>query len=312
VKLKFALLFSVLFILLDIRTVYADVLPPEKVIVRPNVIVSATIGTPRMTLWGYGAPFSVIELSGIGVDQSVISGANGYYSFDLVYLNTSFPELCVTAIDRGKRITPPTCIPPIGHGNYFYNVGPVILPPTISLGTPQTNEDGQVSAQGETIPNSNVEVKLGRPDAKPGIFGFQPIRSVLAYYIPSYSVLSDAEGNFSFNMPANGNLSWRVFAITDYEGGNKSPKSNTLKFKTLTPAAYAWSNFLAFLGTFLVWPRIIILEILVILILTGIALAIIKRKRGKNKKVEANRNDQKYSELVERYQEFLKKTKPIQ
>lgn len=282
-KLKFSPLLFVLFLLSDTKSVQAAVLPQEKTIVRPNIIVSATIGIPKMTLWGYGSPESVVELSGVGVDQEVTSEANGYYSFDLVYLpnTSSFPELCVTAIDRESKVTPPTCIPAIASGNYFYNVGPVILPPTISIEAPQARPESQVSAQGQTIPGSSVEIKLARPEERSGILGFRFVKRAFAFYIPSFTVISDAGGKYSFNMPTGDDTTWRVFAVTKYEDGNKSPKSNTLKFETLSPLAHAWQSLLEFLKTFLAWPRIIILELLIILILVAAVLAIIKKKKVK-------------------------------
>ncbi len=307
-KLKAALIISFILLLSKAKYSSADVLYTEKTIVKPNVVISTVIGIPKMTLWGYGPPGSHIELSGVGVEQTTMSKANGYYSFDLVYLKDtgSFPELCVTAIDYERNATPPTCIPPIPKSDYFYNVGPVILPPTISLGTPQTNPGSQVSAQGVTIPNSTIDVKLARPDEKKGIMGFKLVGRALAYYIPSFSVKSDASGNYSFNMPIEEGTSWRVFAITEYSEGGKSPKSNTLKLETLTPVSYVWKKISSFLASLLQWPRVIALEILLILLLAVIvAVTVRKRKRTAVKK-EVIQVDQNYSNLVKRYQQFLK------
>jgi len=269
-------------------------------IISPPVVVSASIGVPKMTIWGYGPPSCSVELSGVGVEQKIISQADGYYSFDIVYLMDSptFPELCITAIDQERRATPPTCIPAIGGGNYFYNVGPVILPPTISIGAPETHPGSQVSAQGVTIPNSTIEVKLARPDSEEGKLGFHLVRTAHAYYIPSYTVLSDANGSYSFNMPTTTGITWRVFTITDYEGGNKSPKSNTLKFVTITPITFVWRSFWKFLATLLVWPRLLFLEILLIIVLILIVVMILKKKKKRY---------QKTSEIVERYQNYLSK-----
>jgi hypothetical protein len=286
VRLKLVIPLFVFLLFFEAKTALADVVPPEKTLVRPNIIVSATIGIPKMTLWGYGPPQSVTELSGVGVNQRVTSDSSGYFSFDLVFLpDTTFaPELCVTAVDQAKRVTPPTCIPPIGGGNYFYSVGPVILPPTISLAAPQVNPGSQVSAQGETIPGSTIEIKLARPDTKQGILSFNLVKSVFAYYVPAYTVESDSQGKYSFNMPTGTSNTWRVFAVTDYEEGAKSPKSNTLKLEILTAAVYFWKKILEFLMTFLKWPRIIILELLVIIILALVAWAILNRRRKRYQK----------------------------
>ncbi len=285
----------------------AQTLSSERIIVKPNVIVSATIGIPKMTLWGYGSPNSVVELIGINVDQITNSDGTGYYSFDLVYLpdTESFPELCITAIDNSKRVTMPTCIPPINRDNYFYNVGPVILPPTISLGAPQTYPESQVSAQGTTIPNSIMEIKLARPDNRQDVLSFKIVKSALAYYVPSYTVVSDANGDYSFNVPTNKNVTWRLFAITDYKDGNKSPKSNTLTFETLTTAKYIRQKIASFFASLLQWPNIIVLEIFMIVILITI-IYFISRKKKSSRKNNNSESNHKYSELVKRYQEYLK------
>lgn len=306
-QLIFAL---VVFLLLFVpNSVSAAVSPMQKTIVRPNIIVSATIGIPKMTLWGYGPADSVLELNGIGVDQTTTSDQSGYYSFDLIYLPGEgvFPELCVTAIDNEGRTTPPTCIPPISGGDFFFDVGPVILPPTISIGAPESNFGADVSAQGKTIPNSTINIKLARPEIKSGVLGLRLVSHVLAFYIPNYTVTSDQNGDYSFNMPTNTATDWRVFAIANYRDGNKSPKSNTLKFSTLSLVAYAWESLWEFLKTLLYWPRIIILEILIILILAFIAWLVIHKKKGSSKKKRVPGMDQKHSEIIEKYQEFLAK-----
>jgi len=311
VSLKIALLFSLIFLLFGAKNSKADVITQEKVFVQPNVIVSATIGTPKMTLWGHGPTGSIIELSGVGVEQKIISREDGYYSFDLVYIPDTqyFPELCVTAIDKEGRATPPTCIPEISAGNYFYNVGPVVLPPTISLDASQANPGSQASAQGQTIPLSNVQVVLSRPEFAKNTLGFSIVKTALAYYLPSYSVTSDSDGEFSFNMPANDGTTWRVFTIVEYTDLGRSPKSNTLKFENLTSAAYFWKTLWQFLATFLTWPRIIFLEILIIIILTMIFLMIVHRKNKSTKTSLPEEILHKESNIVKVYQDFLNKKK---
>ena len=286
--LLLSLAFCLPFFLLVSGNVLAEATNQEKSIVRPNIIVSATIGIPKMTLWGYGSPSSIVELSGVGVKQSTNSDESGYYSFDLVYLpdTQNFPELCITAVDKDKRATIPTCIPPIERNNYFYSVGPVILPPTISLGTPQTYPESQVSAQGTTIPNSVVEIKLARPDVKGSAWNFKIVKKALAYYVPSFSVVSDAKGEYSFNIPTNQNIEWRLFSITDYKDGNKSPKSNTLTFKALSVADYAWGKTISFLSSLIRWPNILIIEIFLIIIL---AIAVYLSVRKKRKSTRGNK-----------------------
>lgn len=290
--------------------VRADVTYLEKTIVSPSVIISATIGIPKMTLWGYGPANSVVEVTGTGVDQKTTSQSDGYYSFDLIYLHDSmsFPELCITAVDLDGRVTPPTCIPPIEEGNYFYNVGPVILPPTISLGAPETNPGSQVSAQGTAIPNTEIVVKLAQGET--GTTSFKLVSEVLAFYIPSYTVTSDSKGNYSFNMPIKPGRTWRVFAFNNYEG-NPSPKSNTLVLKTMTTSAYMIKTSLTFLGSLFKWPGVILLELILILILAVIIFAIFKKNGKKKYSHKYVKNDQNYSNESKKYQEYLLKIRNV-
>lgn len=288
--------------------VSAAVLSQEKTFVKPSVIVSATIGIPKMSLWGYSSPTSVLELSGVGVEQKTISDQEGFYSFDLIYLpdTDSFPELCVTVIDKQGRSTPPTCVPKISAGNYFYKVGPVILPPTISLDSSQIYPGGQASAQGQTIPGSNVLVVLSRPEFKSGILGFSFVKKVLAFYLPSYNVAADINGNFNFNMPSNDGSTWRVFTIAEFRDEGKSPKSNTLKFENLTQTAYIWQEIKKIIQSLLTWPGIIILETLIIIIL-AIIFSVVTRKKQKRSKLEGfSQTKHKTSNMIEEYQKFLK------
>jgi len=282
VKLKLLLPLAALVLLFEANSVSFLRAATNKKITRPYVIVSAAIGIPKMTLWGYTSPFSTLELTGSGVNQFTNSDESGYYSFDLVYLPSSgtFPELCITAVDQEKRITPPTCIPPVPEGNYFYDVGPVILPPTISLGAPETHTGSQVSAQGQTIPGSNIEIKLAHPDMEKSLLSFQIVRSALAYYVPSFNATADASGNYSFNMPTTRDTTWRVFTIADIEAG-RSPKSNTLKFDSLSAASIIWKAILAFLLALFSWPRILILILFLIIIILTILIIHIRNKNNK-------------------------------
>ena len=53
---------------------------------------------------------------------------------------------------------------------------------------------------------------------------------------------------------------WRVFAVTNYSQGAKSPKSNTLIFNIVAPGAITISNFWKFILSLLALPMPIILE----------------------------------------------------
>lgn len=278
--------------------VSAQNLPPS-VTKGAQVIISASLGNPILKLWGYGAPGAKINLTGQGVSDFTYTGSDGYFEFPDAFLpastNLLYPELCLTEIDTFGRATPPTCIPALPAIEISYDIGPVIIPPTLSLDTGSITPSSQAKAEGVTIPNSTVKIILAEEKAG-GLAAFTIVRPAMAYYIPNYTVKSDGDGNFSFNMPGATPDTWHVFALTDFSQGATSPKSNTLKFEVISPTAALIANFWASLLSLLTLPSVIILEIVVILLIIA-AIFLSKRKK---KKLSPN-----ISDPIKEYQSFL-------
>ena len=236
-----------------------------------QVRISVSLGQPILRLWGYGPSDSRIELTGNGVSDFTYAGTNGYFEFAKTFLPAPtdffYPELCLTAIDLTGRATPPTCIPPLPVMKFDYDIGPVILPPTISLGAGSTAELTQTEASGITIPNSEVKIVLAEGGGAGNLAEFSIVRLARAYYIPDYTIKSDSRGHFSFNMPAVNPDNWRVFAVTNYSQGATSPKSNTLTFRVISPTTVAIQNIWRIILSFMSLPGLIIMEIFVILVI---------------------------------------------
>jgi hypothetical protein len=271
-----------------------------------RVTISVSLGEPILKLWGYGAPNQRIEITGDRVTDFTYTRSDGYFEFLKTYLpQTSslfYPELCLTGIDLMGRSTPPTCIPPLPVNSLSYDIGPVIIPPTISLEAGVIDASGQAGASGVTIPNSDIKIVLAEDRGSPDLSVFSIVRPARAYYIPSYTVKSDPLGNFSFNMPAGTPKTWRVFAITEYSQGATSPKSNTLKFEVQSPVLTAIRSLWKLILSLLTLPVFIILEIVVILlILTAIFL-----KKNRRRKIYLNN-----SVPVRQYQSYLKSKRII-
>ncbi|MBM3205760.1 hypothetical protein FJZ41_02870, partial [Candidatus Shapirobacteria bacterium] len=128
-----------------------------------KIIVSAAIGEPKLTLWGYSSPNSLVQLQGERVAEETIAQSDGYFLFDRIFLplpNPDYPELCLSAIDTQSRISFPVCLPPLPVGLFDLSVGPVLLPPTISLEKGFFLPKEQISAEGLTIPNTQVNIFL--------------------------------------------------------------------------------------------------------------------------------------------------------
>lgn len=254
--------------------------PPPKSVISAQITISTTLGSPVLKLWGYGSPMSRVEVSGYGVSDFTFARSDGYFEFDNTFLpnpgQMTYPELCLTEIDSEARATTPTCIPALPINEFSYNVGPVILPPTISLTQGTISPGNQIEASGMTLPNSTVKIVLAE-DSGDSSIGFRLVEPLYAYYIPDYTVRSDGKGYFSLNLPDTTPKSWNIFAITDYNQNATSPKSNTLKFNVISPVTAVVENFWAKLLSLLTLPFFIFIEILAIVL---IVIAIIFSRKS--------------------------------
>jgi hypothetical protein len=277
-----SLILASFFLLNSVSSAFA-LTPPNYLTTGAEVTISASLGEPVLKLWGYGAPNSRVEMNGNEVSDFTYSKSDGYYEFLRAFLpapnDLYYPELCLTGIDREGRATSPTCIPALPSNQFSYDIGPVILPPTLSLESGTTTPMTQIEANGITIPNSEVKIILAEDKGR-SLVDFSIVKTAEAYYIPDYTVKSDNQGYFSFNMPDTSSDSWRVFAITNYSQGATSPKSNTLTFDVLSPTFIALESIWKFILSLLTLPGLIILEIVAILLIITI---IFLTKRGKKK-----------------------------
>ena len=277
-RLVSCLCFGIVFLILPKKTLALSV---SKEI---PITVSATVGEPKLTLFGYSSPHAQIELQGNQVFEGTIANEEGYFFFDRAFLpwpTPNYPELCLTAIDTQQRPSFPLCLPPLPTGPYEITVGPVLLPPTISLEKGNFLPGEQVTAQGSTIPNTEVTIFLAseaRQGISPGVTGTgspgvkelasRIVKKAYAYSLPQYQIRSDENGNFEFNLPANWPTTWRIFAAAKHLD-SPTPKSNSLEFNVLSWWQWLWEMFLALLALpqRFPWSIIIIAEIGVIVIL---------------------------------------------
>jgi hypothetical protein len=276
-------------------------LKPLAITTTAQVTISASIGEPVLHLWGYGPPASRIEISGRNVQDFTYSETDGYFEFKNAFLpsptDSTYPELCLTAVDPSGRATPPTCIPGITARDLSYDIGPVILPPTLSLESESVAPGVTDGAEGITIPNSKVKIVLAEDSSKNTLSKFSLVETAKAYYIPDYTVTSDDRGYFSFNMPDGSPQGWRVFAITNYSQGATSPKSNTLKFEVVSTTTVFIKGLWAIILSLLTLPALIAAEIAIIIL---IILAITLKKKGRRKVYPT------IADPIKEYQEFLK------
>jgi hypothetical protein len=248
-----------------------------------SITVTAAIGEPKLTLFGWTSPHARVELKGSQVVEETIANQAGYFFFHRVYLpppqkklfgnELVYPELCLTSIDTQGLVSFPACLAPLPVGPFDLQVGPVLLPPTISLEQGNFSAEQQVAAQGKTIPNSKVTIYLANNfSGEPSLIQlftnlFAP--PVDAYSLPQYQIQADEWGHFEFNLPAIQPSTWKLFAATTYFEA-PSPKSNTLTFKILSFWEWLWQRLKWFLFAFFgllrpyLWQLIIIGEVVII------------------------------------------------
>ncbi|MEI8068058.1 MAG: hypothetical protein WCG91_03910 [Candidatus Shapirobacteria bacterium] len=202
-----------------------------------SVSVSASIGKNEVIIDGYTSPSSRVELSSNQTYDVTYSQKNGYFKFDRTLLPKSYSDLCLIAIDENYRHTIPVCIPPPPRDNYLTNIGPIILPPTLTLDTDKIKPGSTVITSGQSIPNSKIEVHFYKIDDKAQSFPRLDValaklrpKSAYAYSLPTFNTISDSEGNFSLNLPTVYSSNYRLYAAASFED-NPSPKSNTLIYK---------------------------------------------------------------------------------
>ncbi len=195
-------------------------------VIEKEAQISAYIGNGTFSVFGYAPSGSQVVLSGIGIYDEIKASKNGYFEFNDQFLpiNPAY-EPCLTAKDKLGRITSPVCIPPIPT-DYEVNIGPVLLPPTISLNQPDYFVGDEITLSGQSVPNTEIRL-LMFVDKKVSI-----IPQAHAYSIPEIKAQTDVKGNYSITLPASRKEKYRVFSKFKKDQ-DFSPTSNTLRVKVL-------------------------------------------------------------------------------
>lgn len=192
---------------------------------RKGVTVSASIEENRVKLFGYTSPRTRVELSSAKAFAVTYSDDAGYYLFDRTILPKLPGELCLTAIDDSQRRTVPTCIPEPPPVNYLTDIGPVILPPTITIDQDAIRPNSTTIASGQGIPSSPIHIFIYQVSDRAPLFP----KEVQAFGLPDFTTVTDASGNYSFNLPTAYSSNYRLYSTVRYQD-EPSPKSNTLTY----------------------------------------------------------------------------------
>lgn len=190
-----------------------------------DVNISASIGENEVTIFGFTSPNSKVELTGINIYSLTYSDNNGSFKFNKLILPKNPSEPCFQSKDNDGRSNTLVCIPPPPATNYHTDIGPIILPPTISLEQDKINPNSTVISSGQSIPNAPLIVFFYK--VNDGAKSFP--KGVLAYSLPPIKTTTDENGNYSLNLPTAYSSNYRLYTSVKYDGSN-SPKSNTLLY----------------------------------------------------------------------------------
>ncbi|QLG69233.1 MAG: hypothetical protein CH104c_0001 [Candidatus Woesebacteria bacterium] len=249
---------------------------PTPIITPTEIPTPPTEKTP-FKIFGYAPSSTFVSLIGKNTLELTSANESGYFEFNNVPLPEIkgevgfYPELCIQAYFQ-ESSTQPTCLAPLPVGNKSYEIGPVVLSPILIIEKGEATTDSQIKAIGKTTPNTELAIFLAKEEQKTNILDIidkiKLIKTVSAYYLPKYQTVSDANGNFEFNLPTESSSRWRIFAASLFQGQN-SPKSNTLSFLVIPQTLELIQKLISFIiSLFSRWFfNLILLEIIVALIL---------------------------------------------
>ena len=206
---------------------------------KQDVSVSAAIPLTRLTLFGYTSPLSKVTLTGQNIEDQVQSDNTGYFIFEDIIIPKAAGDLCLSSRDRDLRQTNTVCIPPPPAVNYNTSIGPILIPPNLTIDKEVIKPDETIIASGQTIPNSTVKIFFFQSETNAPSFP----KEVQAFSLPALTIQSDADGNYSFNLPTAYATNYRLFASTLFDQDLASPQSNTLVFNLPSLWFLIWQRY---------------------------------------------------------------------
>ncbi len=227
--------------------------------------VSASIGEYRFFLYGFTSAYAVVSLEGIGLFDQTTSDKDGYFAFANRFSPFSAREACLSSRDQFGRTSNLTCLPPFPI-KYDVDIGPVILPPTVSLNKQNYYVGDEVVLSGQTIPNTDVDLSFFIEENRSL---FQGVR---AASIPELQTKSDKKGNFSISLPSSTADRFRLFTRTYFES-QSSPKSTILNLRIFP----WWMIIFQLFGLLWTIIRSRILEIILVVQIVALVIYFLRR-----------------------------------
>lgn len=181
-----------------------------------KVMISAFIGNARYTITGYTSPLALVKLEGQGIYNETHADKNGRFTFQDGFSPLTPREVCITAVDTDGRVTQPLCLPafPIKKN---IALGPLILPPTLSVNQPEflINDNGILN--GLSAPGSLVDINVAHDTYDQNLI---------------IQTQANQDGEYSVTLPTSHKDTVRIYSRTSLDTLD-SIASNLLSFEVL-------------------------------------------------------------------------------
>lgn len=192
--------------------------------------VSLSVGVYQFDLDGYSSPLARLTIEGNGIYDQTTADKTGYFAFKNRFSPFSPREACITSQDQFGRISSQVCLPPFPT-TYHVHMGPIIMPPTVSLDESNYFMGDEVVLSGQSIPNTDVDLSMftdQKSNRLSRMLNFSLIKPVEAVSLPQFKTKTDTFGNFSISLPSTYAQKYRLFTQADFKQ-NLSPSSITLQ-----------------------------------------------------------------------------------
>lgn len=276
-----------------------------------DITVSATVGNPNITptppwitpppeeqgkfsIFGYASPGAKVYIDNPGMYVDTTADGDGYFEFASFFSRLMAEDICLVAQDQLGRISPPVCIPPVPSADTS-SIGPVIMPPTLSLNSDSFYSGDKVNLSGQATPNTQVKLSLFTDESKTSLSSLlqdkdmpltdktllalmilggklNPVKPAVASSLPKQDIKVDNKGNFTLTLPSSDPQYYRTFGQTIWQEAF-SPRSVTLNFNIFP----GWFIIMKFILGFFGSLKGRILEIILLLQIAGIAWYIVHR-----------------------------------
>ena len=217
-------------------------------------------GGNQFRIFGYTSPGALVSLEAMSSYDDTRAAENGYFEFTNRFSPIIPQETCLTAQDQFGRVSNPLCLPPFPN-DYYVEIGPIILPPTLSFDKTDYFVGDEVILSGQTIPNTDVNLNMfSREQQFIDTLSLNFPKSVEAFTFPRLETKSDEKGNYAISLPSTSSKAYRLFTQTNFES-QTSPNSLTLQYKIL-PVWMIIIKFILFIWS-LIKPRLLEISILI-------------------------------------------------